>query len=209
MAKIKFKPIIKDPAEFQQGDLPENATKVAMPETTGKMMLLAMPFCIILIVILMITMWTKRLIYDYAVINPLFLAVGFVFGALLLWVHEILHAIVYPKGATVTVGFYPKGFAFVALASYPLKRSRFVLMSLLPFVLGLVPLACFIFFPYYWSEVNGVMFGLALMGTISPYPDCYNVWQVLRKTPKGSYIQFYGDDLYYFTADTVETEVNS
>lgn len=29
------------------------------------------------------------------------------------------------------------------------------------------------------------MFGFAIMGLISPYPDCFNVFEVLRQTPAG------------------------
>ena len=40
-------------------------------------------------------------------------------------------------------------------------------------------------------------FVASFMGLISPYPDCYNVYQVLKQTPSRCYIQNYGDDTYW------------
>ena len=34
------------------------------------------------------------------------------------------------------------------------------------------------------------------MGLVSPYPDLYNVFQVLRQTDSDCKLQFYEDDLY-------------
>lgn len=85
---------------------------------------------------------------------------------------------------------------FVALASYPLKRFRFIVMCLLPFVLGLLPLIFFIFSPAEYRIFNGIMFGMACMGMVSPFPDVYNVILVLRKAKKNDAIMFYQDDMY-------------
>jgi len=35
------------------------------------------------------------------------------------------------------------------------------------------------------------------MGIISPYPDVYNVFQVIKKVPKGKKVLFYGETLSY------------
>ena len=45
----------------------------------------------------------------------------------------------YPRNALVTIGKITGKISFVALASYPLKRRRFIVMCLLPFVLGIIP----------------------------------------------------------------------
>ena len=119
-------------------------------------------------------------------------------GFLLLPAHELLHAIVYPNNANVSIGFILKSFAAVALVSFPLKKFRFIIMSLLPLVLGIVPIVMFICFPAEWIIANSIICGISVMGLISPYPDLYNVFQVLKQAPKNSYLQFHNDDLYYF-----------
>lgn len=63
-----------------------------------------------------------------------------------------------------------KQFSAVALASYPISRGRFILMSLLPAVLGVVPLILFLISPETNKALNGVLFGLMIMGLISPIP---------------------------------------
>ena len=130
------------------------------------------------------------------VIQPIFILAGVILGFLLLFVHEILHAVVYPKSAKVTIGNLKNKFLFVVLASYPLKRGRFILMCLLPFVLGIIPLIIFICSSPRSLVLNGIMFGAAFLGMVSPYPDVYNVIIVLKQTKKHDYIMFYEDDMY-------------
>ena len=114
----------------------------------------------------------------------------------MLFIREILHAVVYPESANVTIGNLKNKFFFVALASYPLKRSRFIFMSLLLLVLGIVPLLIFIISSPHSLVLNSIMFGAAYLGMISPYPDIYNVIIVLKQTKKHDHIMFYGDDMY-------------
>lgn len=95
-------------------------------------------------------------------------------------IHEWLHGIVYPRNAPVTIGKITGKISFVALASYPLKRRRFIVMCLLPFVLGIIPLLIFIVSPAEYRELNGLMFGMSCMGMVSPFPDVYNVFIVLK-----------------------------
>lgn len=130
------------------------------------------------------------------VIFPPAVLAGFIIGFILLLVHEWLHAIVYPKEAKVTIGRLKGKLVFVALASYPLKRSRFILMCLLPFLLGIIPLFLFLLSPAECTVFNGIMFGMACMGMVSPYPDVYNVILVMRQSSKNQKIMFYGDDIY-------------
>ena len=198
MPKIKWAGIIKNMAEYQRGELAHDARKLVMPSTVGEMMAKALPFIIPPMVIMFVSMFLKTFLSGEAVSFP-FIAVGAAVGFVLMLVHEFLHAVVYPKGATVYIGIVPKQFAAVALASYPLSRARFIQMSMLPFLLGILPLALFWSMPAEYKELNGMLFGAAIMGMISPYPDCYNVFQVIKQTPKGAKVQFYEDDLYYIS----------
>lgn len=199
MAKVKWGGIIKDVSEFQRGILPENAVKMEMPGSVGEMMTRALPFAIPSIMILCMTMFVKTRLSRAVIIDPVFILPGFAVGFLLLLVHELLHAAVYPSGAEITVGIMPKQLAAVALVSYPLSRGRFAFMSLIPLVLGAVPLAVFAVSPPETRAFNGFMFGVSIMGMTSVYPDIYNVYQVIKQVPKGSNVQFCGDDMYWFS----------
>ena len=156
----------------------------------------AVPIAVILCVILFIAMLCKTIICKTVVISPIFILVGFAFGFLLLIIHEWLHGIVYPKEADVTIGRIKGKATFVALASYPLRRDRFILMCLLPFVLGVVPFILFVISPAEFRVLNGLNFGMACMGMISPFPDVFNVLVVLRNSEKSDSIMFYKNDMY-------------
>lgn len=198
MAKLKWVGIIKeDIGGYQKGDLPANASKLNVPEDMDELMVKSIPFCGVGIAILVVSMFVKTILNKQVVVNPLFVVIGFVAGFLALIIHEYLHGVVYPKGATVYIGIYPKAFAAVALASYPLKRWRFILMCLLPTILGIIPIAAFLILPPYMKALNGFLLGFSMVGLTSPSVDLYNVYQVLKQTPKKCMIQFYGDETYY------------
>lgn len=193
---IKYKRIISDVKEYQTGTLPTNAVKMHAPITTEEMMKKAAPIAVALCVIMFLSMFIKTISVKAMVISPLAVLLGFIMGFVLLLVHEWLHAIVYPKEAKVTIGRLKGKLVFVALGSYPLKRSRFILMCLLPFLLGIIPLSLFILAPAESTIFNGVIFGMACMGMTSPYPDVYNVILVMKQSSKNQKIMFYGDDIY-------------
>ena len=193
---IKVRLSINDINKYQTGNLPDNAIKIETPESIDEMMKKSAPIAVILCMLLFATMLCKTILSGTVVISPLFILVGFIIGFVLLLGHEWLHGIVYPKEADVTIGRIKGKVTFVALASFPLKRFRFIVMCLLPFILGLVPLIFFIFCPAEYKIVNGIMFGMACMGMVSPFPDVYNVILVLRKTKRNDAIMFYQDDIY-------------
>ncbi len=196
MPKIEWKGIIKNPSDYQMGALSKNARKLNMPKTLNEMMIKALPFAIPSILIIFIVMFLKTTHAGQVVVAPATVILGFVVSIIALLVHEFLHAIVYPSKAIVAIGFVPNQFAAVALASYPLRRGRFILMCLLPYLLGIIPIILFCISPAASIGTNGFLFGLSIMGLTSPYVDSYNVYQVLRQTSKSDSIQFYGDDLY-------------
>ena len=193
---IKIQLSIEDINEYQTGVLPENALKIETPQSIDELMKKAAPIAAILCVIMFVTMLCKTIINKTVVISPVSIFIGFCLGFALLIVHEWLHGIVYPREALVTIGKIKGKISFVALASYPLKRSRFIVMSFLPFVLGIVPLLIFIVTPAECRELNGLMFGMACIGMVSPFPDVYNVIMALKNANKKDSIMFYKDDMY-------------
>ena len=202
MPKIKWQGIIKNPSDYQMGSLSKTAKKLNMPKTMNEMMIKALPFVIPAILILFIAMFVKTKKAGQVVIAPAAIILGVAFGLAALLIHEFLHAIVYPSKAVVVIGFIPKQFAAVALASYPLKRSRFILMCMLPYILGVIPIIIlFCISSATAIEINGILFGLSIMGLTSPYMDSYNVYQVLKQTTKSDRLQFYGDDLYVISEE--------
>ena len=180
---IKIVWSIKDINKYQTGNLPDNAIKIETPKSVDELMKKALPIAVILCVLLFAAMLGKTIVCKVVVISPIF-------------IHEWLHGIVYPKDADVTIGRIKGKTTFVALASYPLKRDRFILMCLLPFVLGVIPFILFLISPAEFRVFNGLNFGMACMGMVSPFPDVYNVLTVLRRSEKNDSIMFYKNDMY-------------
>lgn len=195
MPKIKWIGLIKEEKmkDYQVGKLSKNAKKMNMPTTSKEMMIKALPFIIPALVILFLSVYFKS--GEFFLLR-LYIIIGVLLGFLALIIHELLHAIVYPKNANVYIGI-AKPITFVALASYPLKKEKFILMCLLPYILGIIPLILFWIMPITDMKIHSILFGLSAMGLGSPYPDLFNVYQVLKQTPKNCKIQFYKDDTYY------------
>ncbi len=198
MPKIIWKGIIKSENDFPTANIPENAKKLDSEEDIKKMQIKALPFMIPSILICFICMFVKTFIAKEKVINVGFLFLGAIIGFLLILVHELLHAIAFPKNATVYIGVMPKSFTAVALSSSPVKRNRFIFLSILPIILGLIPLIIFCLSSNELKELNGILFGMSIMGMISVYPDIYNVFNILKVVPKNSIIQNNKNETYYF-----------
>lgn len=136
------------------------------------------------IIVMFLVMLIKTFMAKYMVIAGWAVFIGIIIGFILLAVHDFLHAIVYPKKVNKYIEIV-KPFSAVALASYPLPKKRFILMSLLSYILGIIPLICFILSDSSNLILNAILWGMAFMGLASPYPDAYNVYQVIKQVPKG------------------------
>lgn len=198
MPKIIWKGIIKSEKDFPTADIPKNAKKIDSEEDLKKMQIKALPFMIPSALICFICIFAKTFITGEKVVNIGFIFIGVIIGFLLIIVHELLHAIAFPKNATVYIGIMPKSLIAVALSSSPVKRNRFIFLSILPIILGVIPLIIFCFCSNELKELNGVLFGISIMGMISVYPDIYNIFNVLKVVPKNATIQNNKNETYYF-----------
>lgn len=196
---IKYVKIIDNIGEYQCGKLPATAQRLDAPATTEEMMRKSAPIAVILCAVMSLIMCMKAFASKSMVVFLPAVLGGFFLGFLFLIIHEWLHAIVYPGKAAVTIGKLKGRLVFVALASFPLKRSRFIVMCLLPFLLGVIPLILFVLSSPRNTIFNGLLFGMACMGMISPYPDVYHVILVLQQSKNTDKIMFYRDDIYWIS----------
>lgn len=198
MAKIIWKGIIDSENDFPSAYIPKNAKKLDSEEDIKKMQIKALPFMIPSVLLCFICMFVKTFMAGKKVINVGFLFIGVIIGFFLIIVHELLHAVAFPKNAIVYVGIMPKKLTAVALSSSPVKRNRYLFISILPIILGIIPLAIFCFSHHDLKELNGLMFGMAIMGMVSVYPDIYNIFYILKFVPKNAIIQNDKNKTYYF-----------
>lgn len=198
MPKIIWKGIIKSEKDFPTADIPKKAKKLDSEEDMKKMQIKALPFMIPSVLICFICMFVKTFIAKEKVINVGFLFIGVIIGFFLIIIHELLHAIGFPKNAKVYIGIMPKSLIAVALSSSSVKRNRYIFLSILPIILGIIPLIIFCFTSSNLKEINGLMFGMAIMGMVSVYPDIYNIFNILKNVPKNAIIQNNKNETYYF-----------
>lgn len=186
MPNIIFKGITKinDPIFDEVNKRPKNAKVLHIPENNMVVSIVfAVPFIILCIALIFVK---KSMTNDFPMIRHI-IPVGIVLGILYCFIHELLHAIPQPKGAKVYIGFIPSKFIFYMKCKEPLTRGRFILMSLLPILLGIVPLI--IFMVSNNQILNSITWTMAMIGLVSPSPDYLNVYCVLKQVPKGAYIQ--------------------
>lgn len=193
MAKLKMVGLIKENEISKYQKYNTNEKIVSIGSDKENIQIKALPICIFLIILCNLVLFLK--IFNSSIrINPILVLIGFLIGFMLLIVHEVLHGIVYPKNINVSIGFIPP-ITFVALASYPMSKKRFALMCLLPFILGIIPLLVLVISNN--SALCSLCICMMVLGIVSPYPDVYNVIQVIKKVPKNKKVLFYEDTLSY------------
>lgn len=195
MPKIIFRGITKpnDPILDEVEPRPKRAITLKVPKHNMRISLIfALPFfalCFILIPL------KATWLGDFPMARS-FIPLGIILGIFGCFLHELLHALPQPKNATAYIGFIPQHFMFYMKCSAPLKRNRFILMSLLPIILGLIPFLIFLISTN--PILNAIMWPMAIIGLVSPSPDYLNVYEVLRQVPKNAYIQDSQDGMCYF-----------
>lgn len=195
MARIVFKGLTKidDPILDEVRERPHGAKRLPIPDNNMVVSLLfAIPFMLLCFVLIFIK---KNTMGDFPMVRS-FVPVGIILGILLCFVHEVLHAICHSKGSIVTIGVIPSRFMFYAKCKDPLSKRRFLVMSLLPIVLGVIPFIVFLLSNN--PVLNSFMWPMAMIGLVSPSPDYLNSYLVLKHVPKGAFIQDDKDGLCWF-----------
>ena len=186
MPNIVFKGITKenDPIFDEINERPKNAKTLNIPKNN---MLVSLIFAIPVIITCFCLIFIKKnIMNDFPMIRYI-IPIGIALGILCCFFHELLHALPQPKGAKVYIGFIPSKFIFYMKCKEPISKGKFILMSLLPVILGVVPIIVFMISNN--QILNSIMWTMGVIGLVSPCPDYLNVYCVLKQVPKGAYIQ--------------------
>lgn len=112
---------------------------------------------------------------------------SFIVGCLLcIAVHELIHAISFPKekGEQIFLGFWPKAFAFYAFYTGKMSRNRFFVCLLAPFFsLSISPILIMSVFETY----NEFWITLCLFNAFASYADVLGACIVLQ-VPRNGYV---------------------
>ncbi len=181
-------------SEFPEKPLPENAVKIERKDSifTGSLMYGIVPFLVCLLIIYIKWHWLgEKTVY------PALVPVGILTGLILMPVHELLHAVCYCKGQTVYIGVSLEKIAAFAVCHEKISRRRFIVMSLMPVILGVIPLAVFLIAPSS-PIITAICVPAGIIGMLSPMPDYMDVHMVYKQVPEGAYIQSQNDGFYWF-----------
>ena len=196
MPKIVWEGNRKSPGTSHQSPpIPGNAEILrSADDFIGK----SLPYGIAPMLLCMLAVFLKAFFHREPPVDPRFLIPGFVTGMLVaLPLHELMHALCYPKGATVWIGLCLRKLAAYAVSYHPLTKKRFIMMSLAPSLLGMIPLAVFIAAPITMKPLLTICMIFAFMGLISPAPDYMDVVSVLRRAPSNAMICDSQEGLYF------------
>lgn len=177
-----------NPDSLPHGDHKPNAVAFKEAKDTKSLALIANIGCFILIILLAIPAFIRcKANFDF-----LQLAIGCMGSLLILFPHEILHAICFKDDVYLYTN-WSQGLLFV-VGPESMSKGRFVLMSLLPnIVFGIVPYIIGMIFPQ-------LMFLLAL-GTLAigmGFGDYYNVFNALTQMPKGAKTYLYKFNSFWY-----------
>jgi len=182
--------------EISQRNIPENAVTLDRPNDIVKA---SVPYMIIPLIICFAAVLIKKEMSGEFIFNPWFMPLSFLLGFIAAMpMHELFHAICYPKGEKVYIGVSIKELRAFAASSAPLSRERFIVMSLLPAVLGIIPLIILLICPITIKWLITICPVPMFMGLISPAPDYMDVILLLRNVPKGAVVQPAKDGLVWY-----------
>lgn len=197
MAKIVWEGNGKEfGTSHQSPPVPQNAVRLRDGEGFLKR---AVPFGICPMIICFAAVFVKAYVHKESPVSPIFLLPAIAVGCIVaLPLHELTHAVCYPKGATVWVGLCLRKMAAYAISYEPLTKSRFIAMSLAPAVWGLLPLVGFFLLPITMKPLLTICMVSAFMGLISPAPDYMDILSVLKKALPRALIRDSQDGLYAY-----------
>lgn len=182
--------------EIKEKSISKSAVLIDRPNDIIKT---SIPYMVVPCIICFIAVFIKKELSDEFIFNLWFMPLSFIIGFIVAMpLHEFLHAVCYPKGAKVYIGVSLKQLRAYAASSVELSRERYIIMSLMPSITGILPLACFMVCPITMKWLMTICIVPSFMGLISPAPDYMDVFLILRKVPKGAVIQATEDGLIWY-----------
>lgn len=200
MLNIKFKGILNKQLETKKLDT--NWKKLIPRKKTfnGK----SISFFTICIVLLLVFYRFRALPANNIDIRKLLLAdlLALLFLIPVFIVHEILHALLYPKKSRKELWISKKGkfgFNFTLYCNEQVSRNRMLFIIILPnIILGVIPFLLWftgIFDNYLiWTRVYGLLTGILLCGG---YSDFAVFFDIILNVPKNSLVRFNGSYIFF------------
>lgn len=201
MLNIKYKGKYKDEKQLKEGStLYKNAKMYKEEETVTaafkKGALISLPIFIIMLSLAIIMIRINKIEIKYDILH---LAISSMLLLPLLYVHEIIHALTFPKKAKKDIYSKPQEMALFVYSNEKVSKKRFILICLMPaIILGIIPFIIGIVF----INIIPVKFVLDILYIsismfMSGIGDFTNAYNTIKQVPKDAQVFNYGYHSYW------------
>ena len=179
-----------NPESLPHGQHMPGAVPFKEAKDSKQLSLIANAASVVILVLLAVPAWFRC--REYLLTSPFQMMFGAIASMLILFPHEILHALCFKEDVYLYTN-WKQGLLFV-VGPETMSKGRFIFMSLLPnLVLGIIPYLIGIIFP---NQVFPVVLGILATGMGAG--DYYNVLNALTQMPKGSRTYLYQFSSYWY-----------
>ncbi len=169
------------------------------PEVTAKAALLIIPVC----ALFALFAYGKYQFLGGLAFSRRNWMIGILLALLFTPVHELLHALCFPRKSQVFLFYTMQGFGITCTS--PITRSRFIVVNLLPsLILGFVPFVLFMIVPHTYEFASTVLCVFSLVHLGCGYVDYLNIIHSL-KIPGNAIVQISGADIFWYEPASIKT----
>lgn len=201
MLNIKYKGKYKDEKQLKEGStLYKKATmfeeESTVTEAFKKGALLSLPGFIIMLSLAIIMIRVNHIKFEYDILH---LAISSILLLPLLYVHEIIHALTFPKEAKKDIYSKPQEMALFVYSNAKVSKKRFIIICLMPaIILGIIPFIIGIVFiniipVKFLTDILYISISMFMSG-IGDFTNAYNA---IKQVPKNAKVFNYGYHSYW------------
>ena len=206
MYNIKFMGQYKNESQILHGLLPTNATQFEEPNKTitvfFKGTLILMPFIaiVLLLIFAKFKLCNNYMNFQNAKTLPQSIGIAAVMSILLVLIHQILHAICFPKKVQKEIWFILKSLSAFVYCNHPISKRKYLWICICPNVfLCIIPFFLWLILSHNFNNfMSQLILFVSLFNMFSGIGDYYNIYLTLKQVPKNSIIQNYGIHTYWY-----------
>jgi len=199
MFNIKFKGNYQDDSQLiKRKTIPKDAIEFGIVDNLSKEFARGLILILPLIVIMILLVYFKVKNIDYKLTMNLDIVISFFIVIisiyLLTFVHEIIHALFYPKNVEKQIWKSIKDGAYFVYCEDAISKSRFIIMCLAPMViLGIIPFVIWLLLPKFLPMPYYLTLPIIFwFMTIMAMGDVANIYHVVKEVPNKTKVFNYG-----------------
>ena len=186
MPKFVWRNLKEDDEKLGYEDIPHHAIQLEKSSLHKNVQII---YFLVIVGISFVSLYLTRSINGHIQIGRPFIILGIILGILSGLPHEILHGIVMPSDSIVYIGMNQNRIGMYEYCAKATSKGVFVLSSLLPTLLGIIPFVAFLCIDPRNLILSGILWGFSTVALISVCQDVADIVFMLVHVPKNNYIQ--------------------